>query len=353
MRGRPPVSALRQAACLAVLVVSGFTLGFFMSGYPMDVGPTSGHQAMAPPSREGAAAIPSRASTPPDGSGSPADPPKPPRAATPAGPARVRPAPVLSQRRLKALLGRRRVLSSMPASKARCIALTLDDGPSEDTRATLAILRKMGVHATFFVIGRQARKRPGDVARMRRDGHEVENHTFSHELGGEFSPHRFATTSRRHQADELRKADSVLGTTTHFLRVPGGLFPFDRQTQTLDVARSLGKVVVNWDVEGDTPGLAHIHKGRIDHKKPEDILRLYLARTRPGSIVLMHPEHRAHAPYTLRIMGPFIREMKKRGYTFVTLEELVMGVGPRRTLAGGGDRPGGGSASLPSARGGP
>lgn len=239
----------------------------------------------------------------------------------------------LSARAMQALLARARVLAYGPATAhPRFVALTLDDGPSFETLRTLEILRRTGARATFFVIGHQALNpflRPL-LSQMHRDGHQVENHTYSHELGAAFGTARFATAGARHQEQEIRRADAVLPRPTHFLRVPGGLFPRDRVTQTIAVARKMRKVVVNWDVDGDTPGPARTHRGRITGMTPRDMLNHYLSRVRPGSIILMHPEHASGAPYTLEILEPLIRRLQERGYVLVTLDELMTGTPERR-----------------------
>lgn len=64
---------------------------------------------------------------------------------------------------------------------ASLVALTLDDGPDPRfTPQALAVLRDFGVHATFFLVGRNAAAHPGLVERIVRDGHAVANHTQDH-----------------------------------------------------------------------------------------------------------------------------------------------------------------------------
>ena len=61
------------------------------------------------------------------------------------------------------------------------LALTFDDGPHpEYTDKILAILKKYGVRATFFVVGENVERYPDVVGRVIADGHELGNHTFSH-----------------------------------------------------------------------------------------------------------------------------------------------------------------------------
>jgi polysaccharide deacetylase family protein (PEP-CTERM system associated) len=66
------------------------------------------------------------------------------------------------------------------------------DPPSlldQDLDLVLALLRKLSINATFFVLGQMAEKSPQLVERIKKDGHEVACHGYSHnsimELGRE------------------------------------------------------------------------------------------------------------------------------------------------------------------------
>ena len=61
------------------------------------------------------------------------------------------------------------------------IALTFDDGPDPRwTPRIAATLRRLDVPATFFVVGSQVVRHPGIVRRLRAQGFELGNHTFTH-----------------------------------------------------------------------------------------------------------------------------------------------------------------------------
>ncbi|HKN88992.1 MAG TPA: polysaccharide deacetylase family protein, partial [Acidimicrobiia bacterium] len=61
------------------------------------------------------------------------------------------------------------------------VALTFDDGPDPRfTPQVLAVLHRLHVPATFFVIANEAQDRPALVRREVGDGHVVANHTYSH-----------------------------------------------------------------------------------------------------------------------------------------------------------------------------
>jgi peptidoglycan/xylan/chitin deacetylase (PgdA/CDA1 family) len=61
-------------------------------------------------------------------------------------------------------------------------AITFDDGPTPDyTPRILAALEKAGVHATFNVMGHNAVAHPGLIRDIVAAGHELANHTMTHQ----------------------------------------------------------------------------------------------------------------------------------------------------------------------------
>ena len=76
------------------------------------------------------------------------------------------------------------------------VALTFDDGPGPYTRLVLAKLRKHGVHATFFIVGRNIPLVPGATRAERALG-AVGDHTFGHPLLTSLSKSAAATEIAR------------------------------------------------------------------------------------------------------------------------------------------------------------
>ena len=67
------------------------------------------------------------------------------------------------------------------ANSRRCVALTFDDGP--DPRSTpllLELLRGTGQPAAFFCVGQRVAAHPELAARIVREGHLLENHSYTH-----------------------------------------------------------------------------------------------------------------------------------------------------------------------------
>ena len=76
------------------------------------------------------------------------------------------------------------VPSDAPAEIPACacyVALTFDDGPRQGTTGRLLDgLRERGASATFFLVGEEAEANPELVKRMKAEGHQIGNHTWSH-----------------------------------------------------------------------------------------------------------------------------------------------------------------------------
>src|SRR5687767_5577558 len=94
--------------------------------------------------------------------------------------------------------------NSQPASGI--VRLTFDDGPVRaNTPRVLDVLSKYKVKATFFVIGQRARRYPRLVKREYREGHSVQNHTYTHTelttLGNAEIRREFRATDRAIRAD--------------------------------------------------------------------------------------------------------------------------------------------------------
>jgi nucleoside-diphosphate-sugar epimerase/peptidoglycan/xylan/chitin deacetylase (PgdA/CDA1 family) len=122
------------------------------------------------------------------------------------------------------------------------IALTIDDGPDPvHTPRILDILRDHAVKATFFVVGGAAEQYPDIVMRMKKEGHEVGSHSYSHPY--------FQQLSWPGAIQEIRMTQWVLG---RILREQCKLFrpPHGKLSlRSLIPAWAAGQQVVMWNVD--------------------------------------------------------------------------------------------------------
>ncbi|EXJ66050.1 uncharacterized protein A1O5_10664 [Cladophialophora psammophila CBS 110553] len=130
----------------------------------------------------------------------------------------------------------------------RTIALTYDDGPSENTEELLNILDEAGAKATFFIAGNSNGKGPIDttskwtdvIKRMVEDGHQVASHTWSHpdmdEMGSQ--------DRRLDMAKNERALANILGKYPTYMRPP--YLHCNNQSGCLSDMRDLGYHVISY-----------------------------------------------------------------------------------------------------------
>lgn len=186
--------------------------------------------------------------------------------------------------------------------RSRAIAFTVDDLPHPlYTPLLLDLLRREGVKATFFVIGRNALAYPYFVRDMVRDGHEVGNHSYSHR--------RFITLDKNTVQGEVLRTNAILerltGGPVRLIRPPGGRLNPDLSHQL----RDLGMDVTFWT---DDPG---------DYLRfsPERLEARLEVRFKPGAIVLLHD----NVPETLQTLPTFLRYVRTRGFVPTTVGALA------------------------------
>lgn len=210
--------------------------------------------------------------------------------------------PLWSRLAAESLGGRRSGVIERGAPWSGRVALTLDDGPHPlYTPLLLAALRREGLPATFFLIGRQARAYPYFVHDMQAQGIEIGNHGYAHLRPGQISPAA--------QWRDLMTGQQVLAALTgrppRFFRPPGGgLTPaLLAQAQAAQVTLAL------WS---DDPADYALN----DPTRLRARLLRHLTR---GGIVLLHD----NAPLALDAL-PFLADAaRERGLRVVTLGELL------------------------------
>lgn len=183
------------------------------------------------------------------------------------------------------------------------VFLTFDDGPiPEMTPQILAILKEKGVRATFFVVGDNVRKYPELLEQIRREGHQVGNHTFHHLPGLKTSLAEYMKDVSA--CDELLKQDDK-AQPSHLFRPPYGRM---RASQKREL-KNLGYEIVLWDV------LTHDYNARYGAEKLLEIVKKY---TRPGSIVVFHDSKKS-GERMLEALPQAIDWWKQQGYELKTL----------------------------------
>ncbi len=194
------------------------------------------------------------------------------------------------------------------AEGTKYVALTFDDGPRFETTSTLLDgLMERGAQATFFVIGTQVMcvGNEGLLERMVAEGHQVGNHTYSHE--------RLVDAEVGRVVEEIQKNDiilkNVLGDGDYWLRPPYGLIDCTR-------AKQVSTPMIYWTLDPEDWKW-------LDAQK---VVELVTSQVEAGDIILLHDFYPSSVEAALEI----IDRLQPLGFVFVTVEELfdIYGIVP-------------------------
>jgi peptidoglycan/xylan/chitin deacetylase (PgdA/CDA1 family) len=219
-----------------------------------------------------------------------------------------------------------RTLTHGPAGE-RVVALTYDDGPNPPyTNRILDVLEREHVRATFFLVGRAVQAYPDVVRREVRDGDAVGNHSWDHSHLI-VDPPAGVTQSITRTGAAIYAASGV---RTKLFRPPFG----SRDWIVMRAAQRLGYTVVMWSAPLPRDW---------EYPSAQQIAQRVLRVARDGTILVLHDGNRGQLCGAARLnphvcdrsadIGAtqiVIDQLKKRGYRFVTIPELIS-AGPTRT----------------------
>ncbi len=192
------------------------------------------------------------------------------------------------------------ISSKYTIDNSKLIAITYDDGPSAQyTNYLLKQLKKEDVKATFFLLGCNIDNDTKHIIlRMKRDGHEIGNHSFSHT----YMPSQSDAFIRNDFGRTDNRIKAITGEKPKLVRYPYGASD-DR------IRNIVGKSEIYWSL--DTKDWETRNRDQVK----ESILN----NVKSGDIILLHDIHKTSVYGSLDA----IKVLKKRGYKFVTVSELM------------------------------
>lgn len=190
-------------------------------------------------------------------------------------------------------------LDSTPQPGQKLAALTFDDGPGTHTHSVLDALAARHIPATFFVLGSSASAYPDIIQRMRDEGHEIENHTWSHPWLTKVSAETFNS--------QIQRTNAVIG-GSRYLRPPYG----DTNSTVRARAAALGLQLAFWTV--DTRDW--------ERQEVEAIMSHVKAETQPGAIILMH-DGGDNRLQTVAAVPVIIDWLFEQGYSLTTVDQIL------------------------------
>ncbi|MDG2048356.1 MAG: polysaccharide deacetylase family protein [Halioglobus sp.] len=196
----------------------------------------------------------------------------------------------------------------------KLVALTYDDGPNPPhTQNLLGMLNRHSVKVTFFPKGQNIEAFPESVRAIVREGHEIGNHSYSH--------NPMVSLSKTDMLEELvlsnRLIENLVGYEPVLFRPPYGIqgpglkMALEELDMTSILMSSSG---LDWEITD-----------------PKLIASTVVESVEPGSIVLLHDGHgdvndpnaQDSRAASVEATDIIIKELKAQGYRFVTVGELI------------------------------
>ncbi len=196
-------------------------------------------------------------------------------------------------------------------TKEKIVAITFDDGPHPIfTPQILDILAKYNAKATFFVVGNKIEIYPDILQRIKKEGHEIANHTNKHIYNKNISSSTL--TSELEKTDEI--IQRITGDKPTLYRPVGGLY----NDSIINTAIENGKLVILWSW----------HQDPEDWKRPpaNKISRHITKGVQPGNIILLHDWIGSgvnRTSQTVKALESIMEFLSQNGYECVTVSELL------------------------------
>jgi peptidoglycan/xylan/chitin deacetylase (PgdA/CDA1 family) len=203
------------------------------------------------------------------------------------------------------------IVTHLPPQTAKVIALTFDGCEAKAQPAWLderiaGFLEAENIPATLFVTGLFARRNAQRLGQLARTGLvEIENHSWDHPRHLEHLP---PAAIAAQLADTDAAIEAVTGSKPRFFRFPGGHY----DAAALAAIEDSGRRVVHWSWESGDPAR---------DLTPARLTSWVLSKARAGDVLIFHINGRA--PATAAALPAMVAELKRRGFSFVRLDQVL------------------------------
>ncbi|NOY79188.1 MAG: polysaccharide deacetylase family protein [Calditrichaeota bacterium] len=191
-------------------------------------------------------------------------------------------------------------------AEGKVVFLTFDDGPDPHTTPrVLEYLRKFNATATFFVRGQHIPLAPGLLVQIKKEGHAIGNHGFSHIS--------LWTQKRRTILEEIRKTNQFIekscGIRPGLFRPPYGRF----RPGFRGLLKSLEMQLILWSIDS---------RDYVKGESAQSIVRNVLFAAKPGAVILLH-DAGENSRNTLQALPSLLVSLQNQGYQFASLKNYL------------------------------
>lgn len=197
-------------------------------------------------------------------------------------------------------------VSQTKESTIKKIYLTFDDGPTDSTTPKiLDILLEKKIHATFFVVGRQIKKREKILKRESDEGHSIGIHTYTHEYNKIYKNETALLNDINLCKKEIQRV--LPSYSSNLYRFPGGSFGKEKYFAFI---KKSGYIFYDWNASTEDAignfSARELFENAITSAKGKD-----------NVILLMHDG--VGYKNTIRALPEIIKYFQNKNYLFCTL----------------------------------
>jgi peptidoglycan/xylan/chitin deacetylase (PgdA/CDA1 family) len=208
-------------------------------------------------------------------------------------------------RRIATRLTPTRLLLAHGPAASNAVSLTFDDGPDPvGTPAVLTALAGADARATFFIQGSQAASYPEMLAAIKKGGHDIGHHSWSHNVPSQTSAAQLTSETIRTRA----LVSSITAVDSYLFRPPHG-------------ALTIGKAIGQWRL-GQTIVLWSADPGDVFQSSAASLIGWFDRNPlRPGDVVLFHEKSEA----TQKALPQILSRIRAQGLGFATIGDWRAG----------------------------
>ncbi len=193
--------------------------------------------------------------------------------------------------------------------------LTFDDGPTTNiTPQILDILKEKGVHATFFILGKNAERYPELIQRIAAEGHTIANHGFSHD-------YKYIYKNAKNFMADVEAAERTIFNTgggsayVKVFRFPGGSFERKKNPQKWALYEA-GYSYLDWNaLSGDAERHNVPAAEQLEYVKET-------VRGRQNAVILMHDADTKQT--TVDALSGIIDYLRQEGFILRGLGDVLV-----------------------------
>ncbi|CDW90981.1 polysaccharide deacetylase [Stylonychia lemnae] len=180
------------------------------------------------------------------------------------------------------------------------VAITLDEGPGENTQKLLDILEQYQVKATFFVVGSHIADYKDVLIKAYEQGHTIGAHSWDHR--------DYRTLSEDELQDDISKTENeikdAIGVVPNLVRPPYATI----NDAVVDVLDKNNVKTILWSLDSQD--------GVV--KDPQTLAEQILKEVRPGEIILLH-----HYQSTVDVLPLLIEGLQAQQFALATVDQLL------------------------------